>query len=96
MKELRKDLESYIWESHLQKQTRLEEVFDVPSQSTLSYVHYRQRFQELPMDMDDVGIEKLGPESTLRKYVSKLNVEHQVELSRREFKFDGVDKPSRS
>ena len=57
LQEIKDDLRTYIWETVLQKQTRIEAQFEALQQGALKHADFRILFEVKLQDMRESGIE---------------------------------------
>ena len=94
--EIRQELTTYIWETVLQKMTRLDGEFDRLVQGNLSHADFRALFESKLMDMEDSGMDMPTEQTMFRKYLSKIDAEMRVRVMSKEWKIDGPNLPPRS
>jgi hypothetical protein len=93
--EVKKELRTYIWETTMQKQVRLDQEFEMLAQGGMSHADYRALWESKLQDLQEAGMD-LPTETTLyRKYLMKLNASLRTRVLSKEWKLDGPDLPTR-
>ena len=95
LQEFNDDLRTYIWETVLQKQTRIEAQFEALQQGNLKHADFRILFEVKLQDMRESGIEIPREDTLYRKYSGKMNSDYRVHLLSKDWRIDGPDKPAR-
>jgi len=93
--EIRKELRTYIWETSMQKMTRLDLEFESMQQGSMSHSDFRAMFVRKLQDMRASDMDMPSEGTLYRKYLAKLRSEYRVGVQAREWRIDGADKPAR-
>ena len=89
-------LKTYIWETELQKMTRIDKEFELLEQGSMSHADFRAIWDSKLQDMLDCKNMDVPTEQTLyRKYLNKMHPELRVRILSKEWKIDGPDKNAR-
>ena len=96
LEEIQAELRTLIWETSLQKMTRLDYAFEALAQGGLSHADFRALFESLLMDMEESDMDMPTPQTLYRRYLQKLNPELRIRILSKEWKIDGSSKPSRN
>jgi hypothetical protein len=94
--EIRKELRTYIWETSMQKMTRLDKEFEALEQGGLSHADFRALFESKLQDMEESKMDMPSEQTLYRKYLVKINPELRVRVLSKEWKIDGEGKPPRT
>ena len=96
LQECRAELRTYIWETQLQKETRVEREFEVLEQGCMSHADFRALFASKLQDMKEANLDMPTDAALYRKYLTKLAPELRTRVLSKEWKIDGPDKPARN
>ena len=88
-------MRTYIWETKLQKQIRLDDDFEKLNQGSLSHADFRALFVSTLQDMEFANMDIPSETTLYRKYLTKLNDQLRTRVMSKEWKIDGEDKPAR-
>ncbi len=80
MKEIRKELRTFIWETELQKMTRLDREFDALAQGNMSHADFRALWDNKLQDMEESGMDMPTTITLYRKYLQKINPEMRTRI----------------
>ena len=89
--EVQKELRTYIYETRMQKLTRLDKEFEELHQGGLSHADFRTLWDSKLQDMEVSGMDMPTDETLYRKYLTKLNGELRARVLSKEWKIDGPD-----
>ena len=95
LEEIRKELRTYIWETKMQKQVRLDKKFEALEQGGMGHADFRALWESNLQDMEESGMDMPTSTTLYRKYLTKLNAELRVGLLSKEWKVDGPECPPR-
>ncbi len=93
---VREELRTYIWETALQRMTRLDREFDTLVQGNMSHADFRALFESKLQDMEENEMDMPTETTLLRKYLQKINPEMRIRILQKEWKVDGPNKPARN
>ena len=94
--EIRKELRTYIWETSMQKMTRLDKEFEALEQGGLSHADFRALWESKLQDMEEAEMDMPTENTLFRKYLTKLHPEIRTRVLQKEWKLDGDDNPARA
>ena len=83
LEEIRKELRTFLWETNLQKLTRLDREFEGLEQGGLSHADFRALFDSKIQDMEEASMDMPSTHTLFRKYLQKLNPELRVKIQSR-------------
>ena len=96
LKEVQVKLRDYIWETNLQKLTRLDQEYQALCQGAMNHAEFRCLFESKLQDMTECENYEMPSESVLyRNYLCKLRPDLKSEVMRKEWKVDGPTNPPR-
>jgi hypothetical protein len=96
LNEIRIELRTYIWETKLQKMTRLDKEFESLEQGGMTHSDFRALFESKLQDMDDSPMDMPTVQTLYRKYLTKIAPTLRAQVLSKEWKIDGEDKPARA
>ena len=96
MKEVRKELRTFIWETVLQKMTRLDREFEALMQGLMTHADFRALWDSKLQDMEESGMDMPTASTLYRKYLGKIQPELRTRIMAKEWKIDGPDTPARN
>jgi hypothetical protein len=97
LKEIREELRAFIWETRIQKMTRLDREFEALVQGGLTHSDFRALWLVKLEDMNECEfIDKMTPLQLYRKYLNKINPVLRSAVLSKEWKIDGEDTPGRN
>lgn len=94
--EIRKELRTFLWETNLQKLTRLDREFEGLEQGGLSHADFRALFDSKIQDMEEACMDMPSIHTLFRKYLQKLNPELRGKIQSKDYKIDGPELPPRA
>ena len=94
--EVREELRTYIWETALQRMTRLDREFDTLVQGNMSHADFRALFESKLQDMEESEMDMPTETTLFRRYLQKINPEMRIRILQKEWKVDGPNKPARN
>ncbi len=95
MAEIRKTLRTYIWETAMQKMTRLDREYAALVQGGLSHADFRALWVAKLQDMVEAKMDMPTEHTLFRNYLNKIKAELRVGVMQKDWKLDGQDKPAR-
>ena len=96
MTEIQAKLRDFIWETNLQKMTRLDQEYQALCQGGMNHAEFRVLFESKLQDMAECTNYEVPMESVLyRNYLCKLRQNLKSEVLRKEWKLDGPTNPPR-
>ena len=95
LEEVKKELRTYIWETTMQKQVRLDCEFEILAQGGMSHADFRALWESKLQDLREAGMDMPTEGTLYRKYLMKLNTDLRQRVLSREWKLDGPDQPTR-
>ena len=97
MQEIRDELVTYIWETLLQRQTRIDREFESLVQGGLSHAEFRALFEDKLQDIRECpGMDMPSEKLLYRKYLAKIKPEYRLRVMQKDWKIDGEDNPPRT
>ena len=93
--EIRAELRTYIWETSMQKMTRLDIEFEALEQGGMSHADFRALFEGKLQDMEESQMDMPTAQTLYRRYMQKLSPELRHGVQSKEWKIDGEDHPPR-
>ena len=96
LEEIREELRTFIWETRMQKMTRLDKEFERLAQGGLSHSDFRALWLDKLEDMEECDyMDKMTEQQLHRKYLAKINPVLRAAVLSKDWKIDGEDKPAR-
>jgi hypothetical protein len=97
LKEIRAELRTFIWETEIQKMTRLDREFDQLVQGGLSHADFRALWLDKLEDIEECEcMDKKTPQQLYIKYLNKISPVLRSSVLSKEWKIDGNDRPTRN
>ena len=82
MDEIRMELSTYIWETKLQKEQRLDKEFANLRQDGMSHADFRALFESKLQDLEAAGMEMPTERALYRYYLTKLDPDLRAKTDR--------------
>ena len=84
---------TYIWETLLQRQTRIDREFESLVQGGLSHAEFRALFEDKLQDIRECpGMDMPSEKLLYRKYLAKIKPEYRLRVMQKDWKIDGGER----
>ena len=89
-------MRTYIWETKMQKMTRLDKEFEALAQGGMSHANFRVLWETKLQDMEEANMDMPTADTLYRKYLAKIAPDLRSRVLSKEWKLDGEDQPVRA